>query len=822
MPRNCLIALQTRASPIINRLASMLRSSVAAALRHLARSRLAAAIAVCGLAIGIGVALLVALVIRNQYTFDHDVPGHERLYAIVGAFSPKGLAPQYMRLTGPDFAETLRSRSADIEASAVTYFARSRVTLGTRTALEPFLWADANLGRLLPMHSLAGDADAALASPDGLVLSLRAARRWFGEDAPLGRTLLVNDRMVTVRAVIADPHAESSHLERDFVLSSASSDSPQRRGGSPIKLSRDYLGTGTTYLRLRPGTRSQDLASYLSELILPQQGASAQTALELVRIDRVHTHEGLNPGFAQRMRLLALLGAVVFGIAAVNFVALQTARGSLRTREVAVRKLAGATPRMLAVQFLGEAIAWSMAASLLALGLTELLLPSVNAFLDTGARLNYVSDGAYVGIVLGVAVVLGALAGAWPAVVLSRVRPLAVLRGAPGPRQGRLGKTALVSLQFAVLIALAIGAAVVERQRDFAVRESLAVNGDQVVVVGTQNRSAFVEEVRQLPGVLAVTRAGLPLFGTAGFAGGRAIGVATQTDKDGNELAINAVDLDFDLFDFFGVRPLAGRLPGTGLAEPRTPPGYAVINMTALRRLGLGSPEEAIGKALPVSDPGTQGGPKLAEQTRVLAVVPDFTLDTIARPVSPTLYYPITDYSSVLFVRLDGGRVADTLEAIDLAWKKTGGIEPPQRSFLDQMLQTRYLNILRQSQAFGICALIAVLLACLGLYGLAESAAARRTREMALRKALGAQMRVIVRQLLWQFTLPVLWGTLIAWVAAGFLMQRWLEGFAYHAALPLWPFPAAAGLALLVAIATVIGRALAVGRTRPVVALRQE
>ncbi len=206
----------------------------------------------------------------------------------------------------------------------------------------------------------------------------------------------------------------------------------------------------------------------------------------------------------------------------------------------------------------------------------------------------------------------------------------------------------------------------------------------------------------------------------------------------------------------------------------------------------------------------------------MLAVVPDFTIDTIARPVPPTVYSSITDYSSLVFVRLDGNRLRETLDAIDDAWKRTGGREPPVRNFLDELLQKRYVDILRQSQAFGVCASIAVLLACVGLYGITASAAQRRTREIAFARRWARGTSSVVRRLLWQFTLPVFWATPIAWITAAWLMQRWLEGFAYHAPLPLWLFPAAAGAALLIAIATVCGHALAVGRVRPIAGLRHE
>jgi putative ABC transport system permease protein len=326
--------------------------------------------------------------------------------------------------------------------------------------------------------------------------------------------------------------------------------------------------------------------------------------------------------------------------------------------------------------------------------------------------------------------------------------------------------------------------------------------------------------------VRAVTRAGTTFLGSVGFRGIRGISIGTTQTATGKQLSVNTLGVDFDLFDFYGVAPLAGTLPkADGTPLPRNQ-DFVVLNETAVRKFELGTPKEAIGKSVATGAPGRPN--TIENGSTVLAVVPDLSLSPVQENVPPTAYYQLGPQDGDLInVRLSGHDVPETLAAIDAAWldlddNRKLGMHGPVRFFLDEHVQHHYVSVLRQSQAFGICALIAIALGCVGLYALTAASAARRTREIGLRKALGAQTTAIARLLLWQFTRPVVWGVLIAWPVAAGLMHRWLEGFAYHADLPLWLFPAAAFAALLIAAATVTAHTVLVARTPPATALRCE
>lgn len=539
------------------------------------------------------------------------------------------------------------------------------------------------------------------------------------------------------------------------------------------------------------------------------------------------------------MTVLAVLGAVVLLIATVNFANLQTARATLRAREVAIRGLVGAGRPVLIAQFLGEAAIHAAAATLLAVALSEWLLPHLNTYLDAGAVLDYGHDPWLIAALAGATLLFSLIAGAWPALVLSRFRPAVTLRGgavliAGGARVRHL----LVTTQFALLITLVICAGVVNRQHEFALNEALRVDHDQVLLVYAPLRSSLLrDEVRKLPGVRSVTRSSSALLGAGKFAGSTRSGLQfTFLDASGQRTPLDGIEVDFDLFDFYGVRPLAGMLPVADGSHVVVPSWQEfVLNESAARRFGLGSPVEAVGKELPEPPrPSSMAYLPPDPPNRVLAVVPDFSMGSVSEGIKPMVYFQPTyltneGQADVLSVRLNGQQIPETLKAIDELWSSLGNAEVgcssrggPSRMFLDEHFQRSYLAMLRQFQAFGLCAFIAIVLSGVGLFALTAATAERRTKEIGIRKALGADTGDVLKLLLWQFARPVVWANLLAWPVAGYLMQRWLKGFAYHIDLPLWLFPVTGLVALLIALATVSAHALRVANAKPVAALRYE
>jgi putative ABC transport system permease protein len=792
----------------------MFRNCLAAALRHLARNKLYTAISVLGLAAGLCTALLAALVVHDRLSQDHFIPGYERIYTGVTAITPPGHATLYFPRTAAFVGPELALKFNEIQA--VTRLIPGTVTMrrANLEVKEPIYWADPDAFEVLPLPVFAGDLRSALARPDAIVLPRSIARKYFGRDAPLGETLMVDGtHLVSVAAVIEDLPTNATHLQSGIFMSGLAPWSPIYRDDVTYKTVTHWIGVDTqTYLKLAPHAsplRLLEAMPAMTKVLFASAPQGWKQDQQLVRLDRLNAHAGLNPGFKSELLMLIITGVGILVIAVVNFVNLLTARSARRAKEVSVRKLAGARQRVLVLQFLTESIVYVIVALLVAVALTELLLPYVNGFLTAGATFRYWQQPALIAAIVFGALLLGTFAGAYPALVLSAFRPLRVLTGET--RQGRgatLMRQVLVSAQFAILIGLIVAAAVVYLQRRFATQEALRVNSDQMLLIDSPCNPAFTSQLRVLAGVRALSCSTPALLSDVG------LNLMLVNDRVGILQLLYPIAVDPSLFDLYGVRTVAGRTRALGGSAA----GYYVLNETAARQLGYARPADAIGFQLPGFIPG---GTKTLP---VVGVVADFSLGSVEHPIDAQAFQvgPRDPRLQLISVRLTGRQIPETLDAIDRLWKATGAHDPINRFFLEEHMQTRYLAMLREAQLFGIFSAIAVLLACLGLFGLAASIAEQRTREIGIRKALGADTGNIFRLLLRQFAKPVLWANLIAWPVTAYAMHRWLQGFAYHVDLPLWLFPTAAALALVIALLTVTTHSILVARAQPVAALRYQ
>ncbi|HEX2817413.1 MAG TPA: FtsX-like permease family protein, partial [Phenylobacterium sp.] len=499
--------------------------------------------------------------------------------------------------------------------------------------------------------------------------------------------------------------------------------------------------------------------------------------------------------------------------------------------EVGVRKALGAQRKDLVIQFMGEAMIYVVVALVLAVALAELLLPAVSAALQRKIAFNYLTDPQLLLVMIGVTVVTALLAGLYPALVLSSFRPSSVLKGGPIAAAGGGGvRQVLVVAQFAVLVALLFAALTIYRQTAFALRDASHTNTDQVLMLFASPCSdALRDAVRAVPGV---QRAACSSVAAVGLGSSADMSIA-----NGRKAMLGSTSVDFDFFEVYGIKPVVGRLPdearpgddGGKLGE-HSPP--IVLNETAVRELGFKSPQAAVGQLVTwhfaphfsmehMTDPGP------AQASEVIGVVPDFTFGSVRQKVPSTFFYvgPKTDMlnSVALNIKLNAAHPAETVKQIDKVWAKMSGGMPLQEYFANQFLLIKnYIDNVIQGGFIAVCALIAVSIACLGLFALSAYTAERRTKEIGIRKAMGATSSDILRLLLWQFAKPVLWANLLALPLAWLAMDYWLKGFAYHVDQPPWTFLAAAGAGLVIAWATVFFHALRVARARPVGALRYE
>jgi putative ABC transport system permease protein len=464
-----------------------------------------------------------------------------------------------------------------------------------------------------------------------------------------------------------------------------------------------------------------------------------------------------------------------------------------------------------------------MLAIVLALAAGEWLMPAVNAFLRTGARLN----DPLLPLMLAGVLASGLAAGIWPAFVLSAFRPARTLRGwSAGDGAGAI-RGLLVALQFSMLIMLAIAATVIWQQRNYATHEAVKANIDKVLLVQADLApvpgrplymlnmqspqacpAAFRDAVRRLPGVRDVRCTSQSFL--------RANSSLNWFARDGQLRGLYSSRVDPGIFRLYGIKPLAGTLSNSS---------GAIINLSAVRALGFTSPESALGHSwIPAELPADAWRTRNEAHSRITAVVPDFAFTPVTAQIQPTVYGAWTDNqpSLAIHIRLSGADVPETLAAIDRAWSASGQPDAINRIFVADYVAQHYQDMLREAQFFSAFAAIAIVLSCLGLVGIAIATAERRTKEIGVRKAMGAGNGQIVALLLWQFAQPVLWANIIAWPLAWWLMRRWLAGFAYHVDLHWWVFAAASGAALLIALLTVAWQAFLTAKAKPVLALRYE
>jgi putative ABC transport system permease protein len=787
-----------------------------AALAHASGNRLFAAINVAGLAIGIATSVLMFVIVRAELTHNDFIPNYRETYLAVTAVIPPGHPIDYKLQSSHQVAGLLKARFGEI--SGVTRFSLQTAQVRNDdvvTKQELIYWADPNAFAILELPTLHGDLQQALSRPDGVVLTREAAFKYFNEENVVGRRIEIGGEPMTVNAVIRDLPAYRTELETGIFVSGLAARSELARMDATPNDGGGFTITSLTYFRLAPKAHVASIeagAFAVMDAIWTSHPASMKVTLIPLRLDQIHLFEGLNPGVRTRIAFSALIGVLVLFLACVNFVNLSTARSTRRAIEVGVRKATGASRAQLIMQFVGESLLYVIVASIFGLAVVEMVLPQVAAFLGGGVTFEYGSDPRMLMTLAAAGLALGLLAGAYPAFVLSAFRPANVLRGhAIAPEGANTLRRILVMLQFAILIGLTIAAAVIYRQREFATTDALRVNTDQVLALEAECRPALMDELRSIGGVRAVACTGRDLFAAGSF--------GPVDLKGGITVTASIVRVDSESFDVFGIRPRAGRLfslerGDAAYAQGERKPDRWVINETAVKTFGFASPEAAVGQT--VGAVGVAG--------EVIGVVEDFSLGSLRKEILPTAYVYAGNNSvfDQIHLKLSGTQIPEALQGIDAAWQKAGTDQPLNRFFVDEHIRSLYAADLKQAQIFALFAGIAVLLACLGLFALSASTTERRVREIGLRKAMGASSGDIMRLLLWQFTQPVLWASLLAWPVVGWLMNRWLDGFAYRIDLELWVFAMATVSAIFVALVTVATHCYLVARAKPAAALKAE
>jgi putative ABC transport system permease protein len=692
-----------------------------------------------------------------------------------------------------------------------------------------------------------------LAGGQTAVLTLTVGRTRYGTDDVVGKTLTVISKGVKrdfrITGVIRDVPKNSSMkvnavLRMDFNSFFAT---------EPNFLTCWGCQSGWVYLKVRPGTDIRQLQAQepaWEKRNIPDEPNGAirynhgdEEDWHFVNLRDIHLGQAqggaMTPGNDRRsIATFAIIALLILGMAVVNFTNLATARASQRAREVALRKVLGATRRQLIVQFVAESILISAVAMLLALALVELLVRPFAAFLDADLSLRYFGVSGVLLPAIALTFVVGIVSGIYPAFFLSRFQPAQVLKAnrsaAETPGSGRV-RAALVVLQFAVSIGLIICTAVIYGQTVYARSVDPGYQRDHILQVDDMNRyqlipqaETIVEQMKRIPGVVA--------------AGLTDIGVATENNSNtglippgsSKMVSIGQYGVSPGFKDAMGLKLLAGRwfdqnrpADDTTLDFPIQKDqemAYAqrgvnvVMNEYAIRKLGFKSPQDAVGKVIrsELFEPGI-GMVNIA----IIGVVGDSRFRTVRTPIDPIMFMNVKKGPAWMVVRYRGDP-ATVQAAIESQWKQITNEVPFQAKFSEDIMRELYKAEDARAKIFAAFSLLAVIIGCLGLFGLAAFTAQRRTKEIGIRKVLGARTRDIVQLLVWQFSRPVIIANVIAWPVAWWMMRSWLNGFDERIPLTPIPFLIAALIALGIAVATVVGHAIKVARANPIHALRYE
>jgi putative ABC transport system permease protein len=818
------------------------RNYFAAALRNLMRNRAVATINIAGLAIAFAAALLIALYVRYERSYEQFLPDHERIYLFSTDVRNSERGLEHQDTSSHRVAAWLKLDFPEIERVARLRESWTSVGRNDREFNEQVYNADPDFFRIIRLRAVAGDLDHALDEPQSVAISRAMARKYFGRDNPIGEILKYQRiEALRVTAVFEDLPG-NSHFNFRIVSSTRGSYFDQldsRPDGT------EFETPVFTYFQLRPGSDIAKLREKLPEFAKRHWPANTASAFEsfVLPIADIHLSpdvvRALKPrGNSRTLHALTLVGIFIVLIAVFNFVNLTTARAAHRSVEVGVRKLAGARRRDLALQFMGESFLYVALAMLLAMSLVELALPAFRALLDPGEKVaipptiafDYWRNPSLLGWLLGATVFVGVIAAAYPALVLSSFRPASVLKGSALQSAGGSRVRAwLATLQFAMLIGLIFATTVIVRQTNYALRSAMRIDTSQVVIyfVASDNGAGapaepFRNTVAALPGVIDITAsAAVPTNVNI-----NALPFAT-TAGQGNITVLQVAPVAWNFFDFYRVRLLAGRTFSRDQSTDRyvitdkARPLSVVVNETAAKRLGYARVSDAIGKTLR-NTYWPPAAPPAPEPATIVGVVADFPISSVRREIEPAVYFTYEPMLSMLSIRINGRTAPETLEGIRRAWKEVGQPRAQEGWFLDENYRQLYAEIILQQKTLTLFAGCAVFLAALGLFGLSIYTAQRRTKEIGIRKVMGAGTADVMRLLLWAFIKPVLWASLIAWPVAAWLMLRWLEGFVYRVPLGWWWLPIASLTALIIALMTVSAHSYAVARQQPAGALRYE
>ena len=818
----------------------MWQNNLKMAWRNLLRNRSYALINILGLAIGLACFMFILLYVQDELSYDQWQEKGDRIYRMALERKYPGRSRHYA-IAPPGYGEVIKKEFPEVEEACRLFFFEE-FGLVLRRRGEVFkegraMWADSTFFELFSIPLLEGDARTALARPNTTVLTEKLAKKYFGDQDPIGQVLdqPQADQGLEVTGVCADV-PENSHLRFDLLVSSPTLDMLAEADGPNFINFSAY-----TYLLLKPGASPEELerkfpqmvVKYASGQVLSRFGVNYEEyqrqgngyryflqPLPDIYLDSKLEAEIRPPGSRGQVYFFTVIALLILVIASINFMNLATARSASRAREVGIRKTLGSSRSAISLQFFAEALLIALVSGLLAYGINLLALGQFNEIAGKALPLERLYNWPFLLTLAGAAALTGLLSGIYPALALSAFRPVEVLRGKIMQQTKGAGlRNTLVAFQFSISIFLIACTIVVYRQLAFTQNKDLGFDKEQVISLNgadnltAQENETMKEALRKLPGVAAVS-------GCSSQPGQQYFGVSFQPPGAEEMTTGSGLIVDEGYVECMSMKLAEGRSFAEAFADSLS----IVINEAAAREMEL---KEPVGTRLVSPDAFLNKAPGESTAYTIVGVVEDFHFQSLHHPISPLFlinnqqnFMPEVD--NLITARLEAGNAQGALKRIEQLWKELQPELPFQYAFLDRDWAELYDKEMAARKVFGLFSLLAIFIACLGLLALAAFTVEQRTKEIGIRKILGASALGILGLLSKDFLRLVVIALALATPLAWYAMKLWLDGFAYRTPLSWWAFALAGALALGIAFLTVSYHSLRAAMGSPVEALRSE
>ena len=774
----------------------MLKNYFKITFRNLIRHKTYSFINITGLAVGVACAVLIMLWVKYELSYDKLNTKINRLYRVDFTTEQKEYYGSYQ--PGP-LAEYLKDNFPEIEHATVYSEFTTKLSRGTKGFFCTGSIVSKSFFRMFSVHLINGEPDKVLDAPNSIVISKSLAQKMFGQGNPVGKTFKLNDRPGFMITGVFSDMPKTSSVQFDFL--------------SPFSSSPDFMKIWdrkcvNTFVLLKKNASFDDINKKISG-VMNKFNPSWKNVLYLFPVEKIHLYQPGGGGPIIYIYIFPLFGILVLITACINFMNLSTAQSEKRMKEIGIKKTVGSSRLELIKQFMTETLTFSFISLLLAVGLIELCLPGMNNLLNVHIVMDY--SVSMILILLGITFLTGIIAGSYPAVYLSSFSPVSVMnkRNARGKDGSHILRRVLVIAQYSFSIFIISCVLLIGKQLNFLQSKNLGFNKNQILMISTkgalQQKVPLVkEELLKYPFVQSASLSANNLTNYEGSGSGPVDWEGKSSDKV-LEVGFNFVDEDFA--KTLQIKMLKGRSFSKDF--PTDMSDAFVVNEAAVKAMNLKDP---VNKKLTTW---------FGREGKIIGVISDFNTESLRNELSPVVLIP-TKTASYLCLRISSANIPGEIKSIESTIKKIVPDDPFEYHFLDNEIDNLYKTEQMTSKLATFIAILAIFISCLGLFGLVSFSSEQRTKEIGIRKVLGASISGVLVMLTKDFTKWILVANIIAWPVAWYAMSKWLQNYAYHINISLWVFLAAGGIALLIALVTVSFQVIKAAIANPVKSLRYE